>query len=120
MKAKDARRYTLEKVGVKRELVKTPFWPELDGHVYMEDIPTDELLTMEHLKKAPNGDLFYIGALLCKALVVEDEGRFERMYEETDRELVVKLGGSVLGPIFLHAQTFYGTGSNAVQAAKNG
>jgi hypothetical protein len=106
---------------LKTQPVATPFWEETDGLVYLQDIPTDELLGLEPLKKAANGEVLYVGALLCRALVARDEqGHLQRIFEDTDRELVVKMGTGMLNPLFLEVQKFFGMTQNAVAQVKNG
>lgn len=120
MKIKQIREQALN-TPLKTQPVSTPFWEGTDGSVFLQDIPTDELLGLEPLKKAPNGETLYVGALLCRALVARNEqGQLERIFEDTDREQVVKMGTGMLNPLFLAVQQFFGMSADAVATAKNG
>ena len=94
------RQYALSQAP-KMELVSTPFWPDLDGYVYIMDVPTGEVGDLQLSLK--NQNMKMVGAILCKALVVKDkdnpEAPAQRMFSDTDRETVLQLGTSVITPI---------------------
>ena len=78
-RAQAARNFVLSQAP-KRELVPTPFWPDLNGFVHLEDVPSDEVTQVNNGAIGSNGqfDPMKAGAgLICKALVVrEDDGTF--------------------------------------------
>lgn len=114
--AEDIRNYVAAQP-LKLEAVPTPFWPVFDGKVFLQDMPGDELISMQSLANRPNlpgqmdNNALVMGALLCKALVCrDDDGVLERIWDDTAREQVARLGASVLKPIFEQAQAFFGLG----------
>ncbi len=119
-------RETALNTGMKRELVPTPFWEDTDGDVFLQDIGTDELLSLESLKKAPadegvTGESLYVAALICRALVAQDEsGQWQPVFTDNDRKLVAKMGAGMLAPLYMQVQKFFGNNPNAPQTAKNG
>lgn len=108
----------------KREAVATPFWPEDDGKIYLQDVPQDELSALTEQNKGEDGkvDSGKIGAsLLCKALVVlEDDGTYAPLFNyPDDRDTVAHLGTSMLSPITSKVNDFFGFTAGAVASAKN-
>ena len=119
--AEDIRKYVAGQP-LKLEAVPTPFWPAFDGRVFLQDMPGDELISMQALATRPalpgqmDKNALMMGALLCKALVCRDEnGVIERIWTDEAREDVARLGASVLKPIFEQAQAFFGLGDAANQ-----
>lgn len=109
----------------KREAVPTPFWPESDGYVYLEDVPSDEVtaISTNYTNEAGQPDPAKTGvALLCKALMVkEDDGTYARMFNYPDDvSTVAHLGMSLLMPVINQANVFFGLTTDAVAQAKNG
>lgn len=100
---------------LKQEEVATPFWPKSNGHVAITDIPADELQQLHPLSKQDQGA--YTAALLCKALVNKNNG--ERIFADADRDMVKKMGASMLAPVFKQVATFFGVDvEKAVAEAK--
>lgn len=103
----------------KQEPVATPFWPEADGHICIQDVPTDELLNLTSANRDASGKLdmaLYMASMLCMSLVVRETG--EQVFPITDRDFVAKLGASLLTPVFKQVQHFFGIGEDAVEEAK--
>lgn len=101
-----------------QEDVPTPFWPKSNGHVALVDIPTDELNELAPLSKKDQAA--YIAALLCKALINKDTG--EHIFQEADRDMVKRMGGAMLTPVFKQVGAFFGTADvnkAAAEAKKN-
>jgi hypothetical protein len=96
-----------------QEDVPTPFWPKSNGHVALVDIPTDELNTFQPLAKTDQAA--YIATLLCKALINKENG--ERIFQEADRDMVKRMGGAMLTPVFKQATKFFGAGAEVDKAA---
>jgi hypothetical protein len=124
VKATSARTYILTQAP-KREPVPTPFWPDLDGQVYLQDIPSAELIALQAETLGENGqpDAAKAGAgLICKALVIrEEDGTYSPVFKyPDDLGSVSYLGMSLLMPLFTQANAFFGLTSDALQSAKNG
>ena len=108
----------------KREPVPTPFWPEDDGYVYLEDVPGDEVtaINTNYTNAAGQQDTSKAGAaLLCKALVIrEADGTYSHMFNYPDDvSSVAHLGMSLLVPVTNQANAFFGFKTGAVAQAKN-
>jgi hypothetical protein len=123
-RATNARNYALSQAP-KREPVPTPFWPDLESFVYLEDVPTDEInqITTSSTNEQGKTDTAKVGAaMLCKALVIrEDDGTYSPMFSYPDDvSTVAHLGTSLLFPVFNQANAFFGFTVDAVAQAKNG
>ena len=130
MKASEAREYTFKK-GPKKQAVATPFWSEkdaegkeigLDGCVYLIDLPASELEALQTALK--NKPMLLTAAVLVRAVHVVDrddpESQPERMYQDTDRDMVAALGSTVLLPLMEATGNFFGMNQSTVaQAIKN-
>jgi hypothetical protein len=122
--AKKARQYILAQAP-KREAVPTPFWPDLNGRVFLEDVPADEITQItEDAKDMRTGeaDAAKAGAaMICKALVVkEDDGTYSPIFVyPDDRDTVAHLGMATLLPVFNQANAFFGLTPDALAQAKN-
>jgi hypothetical protein len=108
----------------KREAVPTPFWPDDEGFVFLEDVPADEVTApnMKYLTEAGQPDTAKAGAaLLCKALVIKEaDGTYSHMFNfPDDVSTVAHLGMSVLMPVTNQANVFFGFTPKAVEQAKN-
>lgn len=130
MKASEAREFTFS-IGPKRQAIATPFWSKkddqgneigLDGCVSLIDLPANDLEALQtSLKGRP---MLLTAAVLVRAVNVTDrddpESRPERMYQDTDRDMVAGLGSTVLLPLMEDVGTFFGLNSSTVaQAIKN-
>lgn len=107
----------------KRELVPTPFWPELNGFVYLQDVPSNEFTSLwkESTNEQGKPDPAKVGAaLLCKALVVrEDDGTFSPLFNyPDDRDTVATLGMSVQKRLTEQTNAFFGFTPDAVAQAQ--
>ena len=121
--AEDIRNYVAAQP-LKLEPVPTPFWPQYDGQVFMQDMPGDELMTLQALANRPNvpgqmdSNTLMMGALVCKALVCrEADGMVARIWPDESREDVAKLGATVLAPVFKQLSDFFGLGADEKKAA---
>lgn len=107
---------------MKTQDIATPFWSAkdeqgnelVDGHIAFQDVPGDELQPLQiALAKQPT-QLF--AAILCKSLINKDTG--ERLFSDTDRDVVAKLGGSIQMHLIDPLQAFLGLNTNAIEEAK--
>ncbi len=114
-KAQSARTYVFNQQP-KREAVATPFWPDLDGSVYLQDVPSDEIMAFQQMELAQAN-----GALLCKSLVVlEDDGTYSPIFVYPDDITQVShLGTALLLPVTEAANSFFGFTKGTVEQAKN-
>lgn len=108
----------------KREAVPTPFWPESEGYVHLEDVPADEVKQVNDGATGPDGRVDDTKAgvgLLCKALVVKEaDGTYAPMFTYPDDVGTVShLGMSILVPMIEQMNSFFGFNKGAVAAAKN-
>lgn len=122
-KAQSARNYIFNRQP-KREAVPTPFWPDLEGSVFLQDVPSDEIMSIQD-DATSNGavDNAKAGAaMICKALVIkEDDGTWSNVFVyPDDLTQVAHLGTSLLLPVMNQANTFFGFDAKTVEAAKNG
>ena len=108
----------------KREAVPTPFWPDDNGFVYLEDVPGDEVtaISKNYINEAGQPDNAKVGAaLLCKALVIKEaDGTYAPMFNYPDDvSTVAHLGMSLQMPLVKQANSFFGLTTDAVAQAKN-
>ena len=99
----------------KRVDVPTPFWGDgVDGHVALQDIPADELGKLQN--ELGTEPMKMAGAILVRALIDKRTGT--RIFEDADRDAVLRLGSSTLLPVFQQVMDFFGLGQNAVEHVK--
>lgn len=98
--------------------VATPFWPQLDGHIAIRDVPGDVSVNWGNPEAFPGGLVPMTGEMLAMTLVLKDTN--ELIIPLTDREHVVKtLGLSVLMPVINAINDFLGLGDATKTALEN-
>ncbi len=120
MDAKTAREYIYSQPRKQMD-VATPFWPELDGHIAVQDIPASIALRLEKQNKGSDGQVdaaALVGSVLVNCLVLKDTG--EPLFSAAERDMVTGLGLTVLNGIGKAALDFLGmSDANAASAKKN-
>lgn len=111
-----ARQYVLNQA-LKLEAVPTPFWPDLDGSVYLQDVPSGEIGELQMALRGQSMKL--VGALICKALVVKDKEKpdepAQRLFLDTDRDAVLQIGTTILAPLGDKITTFFGMNDSTLE-----
>lgn len=104
----------------KKQDVSTPYWSQIDengneqvdGHIAIQDIANDVLMELQDARK--NGTISaaqFIAGVVTKALMNKDTGA--ALFQEADRDLVAKLGTTVLQPLFQDVTKFFGINGNS-------
>lgn len=95
----------------------TPFWRNTDGNFAITDIPSDELMAFDAIRKSADNKATYLAAIICRALVKRSTG--QRVFQDADRDMIARMGASVLTPIFKQISEFFGLGEDVKAAVEN-
>lgn len=101
----------------KQQDLPTPFWQGTDGQFALTDIPSDEMMQFDKLRKAGESPTVFLAAILCRALVKRSTG--QRVFQDADRDMVAHMGTSIVTPIFKQISEFYGMGADVKAAIED-